>query len=273
MKRKKLLITVGCSLIEGCGCFPKVLLDKYIDTTTPFSFDELTHQSKEYFRLNSIGSHLGKLLEYDTHLNFGIGGSSINQQVDVFLKNYELYDLDNYDVTLFLLITFSSRFAFYINGKVHVLQNYEFRLTKSFSEIQKNENLKEDTILDQVKYFNVFKSISKLNNWNFIYGCADENDVDIWKDILDGDLIKNFINLGVDNNQIIPYGYFSQNPYLTSTPYDNHPNQYGYKHIANIIYKWICKYNPEYIDFSITENTPYTIIDGVNNKIIQNKFV
>ena len=230
MKKKKLLLTIGCSFVQGEGASDP----RYI-----------------------LGSVLQNKLGYDEYINMGIGGSAINQQMELFFDKIEPISLSKeYDVTLFLLVTYPYRMGFYINGEHKTVHIDSYRSSSEFintftdnfrnTEHQTDE-LSMDLLLDQYKYVHFFQKISKMCGWQFIHGLVDAKQNDRWSYLLtersNFELKDSFID-----ETIINLSELSELNYLAPC---NHPNDKGYEIVAETIFRWITTNRNELINHGI----------------------
>jgi len=267
------LLTVGCSFIEGSGGFPKEFIE-YCKPLKKNKVDELKNlYDPRWFTLNGIGHNLQKKLNYNRLINIGIGNSSIELQIDELFRLVDLKKLkQQHDkVTVFLLLSYPSRYNKYINGESIAIA-MELHKTIGVSKKQKTDNIYEDAVKDQIKYINILGSICELNEWNFVWGCVDP----VQEKIIKTNKLSNYLNElirtpfdGTDE-VMIDFELLRNNGLLS---FDPHPNKEGYERIAENIYQWIKKNKPQlinsndindYIVERICNRNPHAELETIN---------
>lgn len=228
MEKKKLLLTVGCGFVSG-----------------------ETASEPQY----NLGSVLKTKLGYDEHINMGVGATGINRQMETFLDEIEPISLsEEYDVTLFLLVTYPYRMGFYVNGKHKTIHIDSYRSSSEFVNIFKDDfrntehqtdELNTDLILEQYKYVHFFQKISKICGWNFIHGLVEHVHNDRWINLLtersNFELKDSFINEEIINMNKPPLS----NHILSC----NHPDDTGYEIVAENIFRWVARNRNELINY------------------------
>jgi len=267
------LLTVGCSLIHGSDGFPKEFIE-YCKPLKKNKVDELKNlYDTRWFTLNGIGHNLQKKLNYNRLINIGIGNSSIGLQIDELFRLVDLKKLkQQHDkVTVFLLLTYPSRYNKYINGQSKTIE-LELYETIGVNKKQNTDNVYEDAVKDQIKYINILGSICELNEWNFVWGCVDP----VQEEIIKTNKLSNYLNdliqtpFEESNEVIMDFNVLRENGLLS---FDAHPNKEGYKRISENLYLWIKKNKPQLINNSIVSDyiverissqNPHAVLETIN---------
>ena len=241
---KNLLITLGCSLIEGDGAYNQNNLDKYMKGDISLSSLQTNHQNG--FLKYGIGHNLQKLLNYSDLINVGIGSSSIEYQMDVLFRLVDLAKIkkEYNNITIFLLLSYPNRYNKYVNDSsiTYSLEEKAHYFNDEYNQLP--ENIYKDAVMDQIKYVNILNQISNSHNWNLIWGCVDTLQHNI---IIKHKLTKyldNLISPINKNHSLIDVSYLRKNNMVS---YDLHPNRSGYEFIFNNIKDWIIKYKSNII--------------------------
>jgi len=270
--KKKLLITLGCSLTEGVGCYdPETLPSDMIDVVTHKKGSEVYSMNRERFHKYSWPSILQKHLNYDLLINLGFGGSSTSGNLKVwFEKYYNKTFINEYDVLVIWLLPEPSRFSFYRDSSIKNIIPYTrkyFFNTDSYDLGQEYvkfiKNIEYDTVLEQIFYLKIFEEHCKFKKYNFLYTTLSSKRFRFFENMYD---TTNFMNF---ENGILPD--YSDNLHMKSIVCD-HPNEKGYEYIAKKIFDWLKLYRPELVE----NNTPKkfeSIWDGnpLTNHFNQNK--
>jgi hypothetical protein len=254
--KKKLLITIGCSYTEGVGAYDsniftelnnsKFVMGRELKNLTFRDKCEINDLNLHRFHTHGWPSKLQKLLNYDKLINIGKSGASNSQCVKTWFETINNINLDEYDVTVIWLMTYSGRISFYRTGMIHSIlpglrhdpkTNPDADLT--FEQLYDKyvaflgENYMNDINLEAVFYLKIIQKICKLSNYNFFYFNADVND---------GKIIDKLMENG--NNSLNSYFYESCKNCSTildyvgdnKSPLSMHPNEMGYDMIANRLF-------------------------------------
>ena len=238
-----LLITIGCSLIQGDGAYNQSNLDKYKRGEVGLDDIQLGDPHGRGFLRYGIGHNLQRMWGYSDLLNIGIGGSSPSYQFDELFK---MVDFDKIkrkynSVSIFMLLTYPSRYNKYVNGNTQTYHIHEFE-SMIEDKNQSIENIYTDAVMDQIQYVNIINQIALMNGWNIIWGCVDklQNEVIIKNKLTKylSNLLPNSIN---GSDCLIDMEYLKNNDMVS---YDNHPNRSGYDWISNNIADWVSENKP-----------------------------
>ena len=219
------------------------------------SNDNSPYKSEEMV-INGIGHSLQKKLGYRKLINIGEGNSSIKYQLECFLNLINFDEIKTKynpkNVTLFLMVTYPTRYNRYINGKSTTIKIEEYNSIPIIKNNQKEESIYEDCLKDQSVYINTLGFICESNNWNFIWGCVDdiqsewfENNKSVEK------YIKYKLPHKYENGvSLIPLPYLVHKKMIAPC---NHPNKDGYDFISNNIVSEIHKNRKELIKENLNE--------------------
>ena len=241
-----LLITIGCSLIQGDGAYNQSNLDKYKRGEVGLDDIQLGEPSDRGFLRYGIGHNLQRIWGYSDLLNIGIGSSSPSYQFDELFKKVDFDKIKRKynSVSIFMLLTYPGRYNKYINGTTH---NYHIHEFENIIKKQSIDHIYTDAVMDQMKYVNIINQIALMNGWNIIWGCVDklQNEAIIKNKLTKylSNLLPNSIN---GSDCLIDMEYLKNNDMVS---YDNHPNRSGYDWISNNIADWV------------GENKPYIKLD------------
>jgi hypothetical protein len=87
--KKKLLITLGCPLTEGVGCYDTATIPPdMVNMLKHEKFSEVYDMNRERFHKFSWPSYLQKQLNYDFLINLGLGASSTSGNLKVWFEKY-----------------------------------------------------------------------------------------------------------------------------------------------------------------------------------------
>lgn len=264
--KPKLLITMGCSVTEGYGCFDKDSFD-YIPGKKFFEYDNFS----EIFETNRVNFHskgwpprLQKKLKYDKLINLGLSGSSTSGQLKMFIEKFYGTNLsEKYDVLVFWLLTHQSRISFYSNGinvdilphltnetqKVQKFSKEYIEIGKGYLNFFKDINL--DGLLEQSFYVKLMDIVCKEKGFNFLFTAMEP------KYVGNERYAESFLKLfpeepnlySINSVDVIPDKKETEKWSILDC---GHPNELGYEHVSNELYKLIKEYKSNLVN----ENTP-----------------
>jgi hypothetical protein len=251
MNKKKLLITMGCSLTEGYGCFDTSTFD-YIPEKPLVEYNkfyEIIIKNKPNFHVNSWPYRLQRKIKYDTLINLGKGGSSTSGQLKSFIEKYFYKDFsDEYDVLVIWALPESSRISFYRNGKnIDIITSMleEKRKWRNFEEVyfdlgESYVSFMGDTLLDpmleQSFYVKCMSLICSQKKYQFLFTTfGGIGDTDYKKNIIS--LYPNEGNLYLKQKRNL-FPNFIENPNMKSLVC-GHPNDIGYEYVSDVIFETI----------------------------------
>lgn len=233
------LITLGCSFSSGEGCYDMDLYNSYKVS----NFDELPEsyyqKNKEYCLKNSIGRHIQNEFGFRDYYNYAHAGSSNLSQVFKFFNTLPP-DGDNtviWQITMFDRKPMPHSYMLddsYLKQNKWVNEYYREVLTKLNTN---GRSIEENEIMEVSLYINILKEFCRAKNWNFY--------IWFWNNGNDKKMIQDFPNF---RDIVIPFGVPSLNTlksYVKITG-DNHPNEEGYKKVANNLIKSIRENFPNF---------------------------
>ena len=226
MSKQTLLITLGCSLTEGMGCYD---FTEFPRDSTVYSPNILKPQ-REYqfneFHKKGWPNKLGKLLGYDMVLNLGYGGASPSFNLKLFMEKYRNESFSQYDVFILWWLPQSHRFSFYKDHRLCTLIP-DTEGSNDINTIFANDYLKfiddypTDSILETKFYLELMEDYCKLKGYNFLWVSQDDQ-------YLKETNSSSWMGLIMDDIMHFPTYKLS----ITC----GHPNELGYSDIANSFY-------------------------------------
>ncbi len=240
--KPKLLITLGCSLTEGVGCYNLDLLPK--NPNQDYFLDlKLEKHSKRFLKYgwpNVLGNHLN----YDLVINMGTAGIGPGGNIKDFISKWNsgerkikkrLINLSDYEVLLYWWIPSPNRYSFYFEGEIeteHIGQS-DSKLSKEL--LNKIGDYKVDMILETQFYLNVLKLFCEKHDIKLIWTTTEK----YVEDSLDK---ENFS--GIKHNELEDFHFNNENLYEKYHSFCKHPNEDGYELIAfRILQNLINKHN------------------------------
>jgi hypothetical protein len=252
--KKKLLITVGCSVTEGWGCFDTSSFNyipnkKYFEYT---DYGKIIEKNRKNFHNNSWPVKLQKKIKYDKLINLGLGGSSTSGQLKMFVEKFYNTDLSKkYDVLVIWLLTHEARISFYsnyMNKDVLPHISNETQKVKKFSNeyveigqayINFVNDITYDSLLEQSFYVKLMDIMCKQKGFNFLFTAMETKQnkkfVEIFSEVFP---VESNLYI-LDNLDIIPKVNEKEKWSLLAC---GHPNELGYEHISNAFYNLIVKH-------------------------------
>lgn len=243
--KKKLLITLGCSLTEGVGCYdPTTIPSDMTNMLKHKNFSEVYNMNRERFHKFSWPARLQKQLNYDFLINLGLGASSTSGNLKVWFEKYYNKNFnDDFDVLIIWLLPDPTRFSFYRNSfiknvipyrSLYSFNTHEYYIGKEYVKFIQDIDL--DPALEQIFYLKIFEEHCKFYKYNFLYTQVDFNLNKLFEKFY------NTENRMFFNNSILPN--FSEHPNMKSI-LCGHPNEIGYEYVSNKIFEWIKLNRPE----------------------------
>lgn len=227
-KKKKLLITLGCSFTLGVGNWNEKSLTNDFDTDFELN--------RENFITQGWPNRVGKYLGYDKVLNLGLEGSSNSTHVKIFLERILPIDLSQWEVLVIWMMTEPTRFSFY-NG----LQNTDYlpsaKSNKSPLEKAYIDEINEplySSLYDQIFYMKLLEQVCENNGYDLLFTSWNNSLQQLYK-IYPSDkyIHKNYVDIKPKNSS-----------YISSIC--GHPNEKGYEFIANKLIEGINENHPKY---------------------------
>lgn len=242
------LIQLGCSFSFGAGCYDMDLYNSY----NVSNFDELPEgyheKNKEYCLKNSIGRHLQNEFGFRDYYNYAHPGSSNLSQVFKFFNNLP----PEGDNTIIWQITIFDRKPM---PHSNMLEDSGLNQNKWLNEYYREllaklntngRSIEENERMEVSLYINILKEFCRAKNWNFY--------IWFWINGDDEKMIHDFPNF---RDIVIPFGVpnldtLSSDVKITG---DNHPNEEGYKEVANNLIKSIRENFPNFPEPKETPNS------------------
>lgn len=240
--KPKLLITMGCSMTEGVGCY---------DLNNMGGYSQYNKMPQPYYGIQFKNFHklgwpnkLGRKLGYDKVINLGQAGSSTSGQLKIFYENISTNFFEDYDVLVFWLLTEPSRFSFYINGKIkgYTLSNSELN-EMELAYISELKDINFDPLLEQIFYVKIMEEICENRNWGLLTTHWDMYVGKFYKK-----LYKTKTHLTEETYDILSEDINHKSPFC------GHPNELGYEHISQAFYDKIKLNHPQYINPNPNQN-------------------
>ena len=246
--KKRLLITLGCSLTEGVGCYD------YSINPDKLHFGHLNDRNKkrtlDNFHKEGWPNRVGKGLNFDKVINLGSGGSSNSTHLKLFVDKIKT-QIDKlhkeYDVFLIWMMTEPTRFSFYSTDTILQFCPIEAANTPTYS----NLNTLEEAYLNYIKEY----KIGPLREQIFLIELAES----LFRDINIKPLFTSWSSTLSDLFRMYKSDYWlSPKPeYLlkdviknrsniSEAPHCGHPNEIGYEIIASHLIRDIKKYQPTF---------------------------
>tara|TARA_R110001606_G_scaffold392400_1_gene561301 strand:+ start:34 stop:822 length:789 start_codon:yes stop_codon:yes gene_type:complete len=248
------LITLGCSFSKGEGCYNMDLLKSYnikhhenLYTVAGCGGNREYFEYHKKFELeNSIGKHIQDEFGFEEYYNYAHGGSSNQTQVLKFFNNIPIGD----DVTVLWQITFNNRKVMIFNNRFEDMSLDSEWVKLYYKDLMTIEDEFEDNPIEYNErlelgmYINIMNEYCKSRRWKLYTWFYPPNQ---YKPMLN--IFPKF------NDFIIPYNNFSieeLESYKDITG-DIHPNQFGYRKIADGLIKTI---RETYSEFPNPNETP-----------------
>jgi len=262
--KQKLLITVGCSVTEGYGCFDPATFN-YIHGKKYYEYSDFS----DIFKKNRLNFHnkgwpprLQKKLKYDKLINLGLSGSSTSGQLKMFIeKFYDTTLSEKYDVLVFWLLTHQSRISFYRDGlnvdilphltneiqKVHKFSNEYIEIGMGYLNFIKD--VVRDGLLEQSFYVKLMEIVCKEKGFNFLFTAMEPKAYKQHVESFSKLFPREHDLYSTNNVDIVPKKEEVEKWSLLDC---GHPNELGYEHMANMMYGLIS----EHKSYLINKDTP-----------------
>lgn len=222
---KKVLITLGCSMTEGFGCYDESLLgDGEILEDGKFNLNN----QEPSFHKNGWPNRVGKKIGYDEVINLGLAGSGNGYSIRTFMDIIDYKSFKDCEVSVIWLLAEPSRLDTYYENNLTIIGTPHDKkgqwMQQYFESKFSSENFFEDCLLETNFYIKTLKEVCDSRNWN----C----------------LIINYLNTSMPNKK---YDWYIEDKGLESdlnneTDISNicrHPNESGYEKISNKIVSYI----------------------------------
>lgn len=246
--KKRLLITMGCSLTEGVGCYNMDLFpSEYIDSNGNINIEDLGEffdkpecqsfyeESKPKFHEFGWPNILGKKLGYDKVINLGLGGSSTSGQVKQFFEKYLDKDFSDWDVLVMWLLPDASRISFYFHRNINNLMPSMVNINEASLEseyVKRLGNVVTDTVLEQIFYIKVMEQACQSKDYSFL---VTHNNGDDNKELYLRYQSKHYL-CPTSNINVMDWSGYNGNDVIC---FEGHPNELGYSIMANNMFDMI----------------------------------
>jgi hypothetical protein len=256
--KEKILITMGCSLTEGLGCYDLERIDPTeIVESNKRGYPLLNNTEYSYqrnlFHKNGWPIILAKKLGFDRLINLGLASSSQSGSVKQFVEKYLDTNFSEQEVFIIWMISMPERFSFY-NG--HKIQTYlpttekGIRVDLEKSWIKEIKDVPYDSNYETIFYIRIMEQICQNKNYSLLITSWVHN------------LMTKLNKIYQSKNYIQPINFqpwdVTNMKKFTSDHYSGmgcgHPNKDGYKLIAENLYEIILKNHSEFVQGPHNEN-------------------
>jgi len=249
--KKKLLITLGCSVTEGQGCWGGTIKSR----PSLAQMSNLSSNDLKRFRKFGWPNRVGKKLGFDKVINLARGGGSNSGQIKLLYER----EYSDWDVYVIWMMTDSSRFSFYINKTIkdYVPNFIHNSLSKGY--VEEIVDIEADTVLESLFYVDVLRNLCKVRGYNLL--------ITYWN--------KETKNVqGLDTNS---ENYLYKSPKELFPPIKSdlispcmHPSENGHEWIANEMVREIKERHKHFIQGDSKENIEWEW-DGYHKSRIKSK--
>jgi len=235
--KKKLLITLGCSLTEGVGCYDYTINPDRLQYSC-LSSDVL---KKTTHRFHTMGwpNRVGKKLGFDRVINYGVGGSANSAHLKIFLEKLtpQIKILKQvYDIYVIWFMTEPIRFSFYTDKRLRLFLPHRRSNPLEVAYLEDMEDLTIGPLREQVFYMKVGESTFRDLGIDYVFSSWSNTFPDLY-------------SLYYTPKFMCPHPhYIRQNPVAEEkSEVCGHPNEFGYETIANKMVAYLEKYHPQFI--------------------------
>jgi hypothetical protein len=240
--KKKLLITMGCSMTEGDGCYD------YNINPGMVLYGELPLRERlitlERFHKYGWPNLVGKEVGFNKVINLGKGGSSNCLQLKLFVDKIvsKIQNLQReYDVYLIWMMTEASRFSFYTDNSIMKFQPsavgkkpYSHKMDHAY--LMDLPEVKVGPIREQVHLMKLAQFMFDSLGIKYVFTSCTEQFNDVYSYFKSPNFLSpepHFIELPLKSE------LFSRICY--------HPNEEGYKLMAKGIIWLLKKFHPSFV--------------------------
>ena len=256
--KKKILITMGCSLTEGLGCYDlnKIRPEEIVESNKrkyPLLNDEEYLYQRNLFHNNGCPIILAKKLGFDKLINLGLAASSQSGNVKQFVEKYLDKNFFDCEVFIIWMISIPERFSFYNNHKVQTYlptteKGNRVDLEKSW--LKEIKDIPYDSSYETIFYIRIMEQICQKKNYSLLITSWVHN------------LMVKLNKIYQSENYITPINFqpweITNIKKFTLDHYSKmgcgHPNEEGYKLIAENLYDVIVKNHREFLQGPYQEN-------------------
>ena len=256
--KEKILITMGCSLTEGLGCYDLERIDPTeIVESNKRGYPLLNNAEYSYqrnlFHKNGWPIILAKKLGFDRLINLGLASSSQSGSVKQFVEKYLDTNFSEQEVFIIWMISMPERFSFYNNHKVQTYlptteKGNRVDLEKSW--LKEIKDIPYDSSYETIFYIRIMEQICQNKNYSLLITSWVHNLMVKLNKIYQS---ENYINpINFQPWEITNIKKFTLDHY--SKMGCGHPNEEGYKLIAENLYDVIIKNHREFLQGPHQEN-------------------
>jgi len=232
--KPKLLVTLGCSLTQGVGCYdiatipPKYLKQGRNNSMDGVDFPKLFNLNRDRFHDLGWPNKLGKLLNYNKVINLGYSGASTSGNLKVFTEKFIYKDLSNYDVLIIWMLPSANRISFYSGSRVinRIPSSDLDDISNSYINFIEHDVI--DSALEQIFYMKCMEHICENKGYKILFGFTNYEFEEAVKHYYKS---NNYISDSVSN-----YFHYGDLFDEYSSPICYHPNELGYGVTADRIY-------------------------------------
>lgn len=249
--REKILITMGCSLTEGLGCYDlsKINPDEILESNKrgfPLLNNEEYSYQRNLFHQNGWPPNLAKKLGFDKVINLGLAAASQSGSVKQFFEKYLDKNFTNNEIFIIWMISIPERFSFYNGKKIKTyLPTTEkgVRVDLEKSWIKEIENPRSDSIYETIFYIKTMEQICENKKFHLLITSWVHNLIPKINKVYNSQyFIKpiNFQPWEINNvKKFTPYHYSKMGC--------GHPNEKGYELISENLYQVIVKNHSNFV--------------------------
>lgn len=256
--KKKILITMGCSLTEGLGCYDldKIRPEEIVESNKrgyPLLNDEEYSYQRNLFHNNGWPIILAKKLGFDKLINLGLASASQSGSVKQFVEKYLDENFSEYQVFIIWMVSMPERFSFYNNHKIQTYLPTTEKGNRSDLEkswVKEIKDIPFDSNYETIFYIRIMEQICKNKNYSLLITSWVQN------------LMTKLNKIYQSENYITPINFqpweITNSKKFTMDHYSKmgcgHPNEQGYQLIADNMYNIIVKNHKEFIQGPYREN-------------------
>lgn len=259
--KKRLLITMGCSMTQGVGCYDENDLKSDLPWTELMS--KIYIKSLPHFHEFGWPNKLGNLLNYDKVINLGLGGSAPLTNLKHFFERYLDKDLSDYEVLILWMIPDSSRTSYYFEGRLESrmpFSPFADSFDKEFTKKMLNGDPLFNSSLDVIFAIKVMEQICENKGYSLLLSSTNDTCEEMYRKIYSS---KHYLS----KERIHPFSVLNNEDDLAPC---GHPNKKGYEKVAKFIYSIIENEHPHLINKNHVENFEWEWQGNITHHRIEN---
>lgn len=166
---KNILITLGCSLTEGWGCYDVSLLqDNEVFELGKFNLNRHHNRFHEMGWPNRVGKKLG----YDRVINLGQSGAGNGYTIRNFMDTIDVSEFKDSKVSVIWLLQEPHRLDRYYNEKLAIIgtpfdKRDEWMTTYHISCLS-SPTFEMDSWMESIFYINIFNEVCSNRGWDSV---------------------------------------------------------------------------------------------------------